>query len=141
MVAKCVMRNDSRIDQPGLHLIPRDEQIRSQPPDFYRPPLFLKKTASGVQFEELTFLLHRLWEANEEHVGENTLEVQVYYSVTGLCLDLAEGFRRWSESYFLGRADPCHLTPQVGNDPYLLFVKRLEELDAILAPSASSCTR
>lgn len=127
-----VTRNDSMIDLPGLHLIPRDEQVRSQPPELYRPPPFLRKTATGEQYEELTVLLHRLWEANEEHVGENTLEVQVYYSVTGMYLDLAESLRRWSEIYFRSRADTRHLTPQVGNDPYILFVKRLEELDAIL---------
>lgn len=127
-----ITRNDGMADHPGLQLIPRDEEVRPQPPEYYRPPAFLRKTATVEQFEELAALFRRLWEVNEEHVGEYTLKVQVYYSVTGQYLDLAEAFRRWSESYFRARADLRHLTPQVGNDPFLLFVKRVEELDQIL---------
>lgn len=126
-----IARDDVKVPSPWT-LIPRDEEIRPQPAAAYRPPPFLARTASPAQVEELTALLSRLREVNDEHAGEKTLEAQVYYAVTGLGRDLKEGFRRWCEEYFLARADPRHLNPQVRNDPFLLFEKRVGEMDDLL---------
>jgi hypothetical protein len=126
-----ISRQDAR-SHGGLTPIPRDEEIRPQPAEAYRPPAFLAKTATPAQVEELARLLSRLREVNDEHAGENTLESQVYYVVTGLGRELEEGFRRWCEGYFLARADSRHVNPQVGNDPFLLFEKRLGEVDDLM---------
>jgi len=124
--------NDSKISQPEWAVVPRDEVIEHQPRELYRPPLFLSRTATPAQVADLEESLRELWEINEQHVGENTREVEVYYCVTGEYRPLSERLRRWCQSYFERRADPSRLSPQVHNDPFELFQKLLEEYTNIL---------
>src|SRR5437868_249731 len=62
---------------------PRIEIIEHQPRELYRPPHFLTKTATPQQVADLECILQEVWAVNEQHVRENTSEVEVYYCVTG----------------------------------------------------------
>jgi hypothetical protein len=88
------------------------ELVQPHPPEQFRPPPFLSRTATMGEAEELTRLLAELWEVNEQHIGEPVLKVVAYYAVTGLGRDLSERFRAWSDRYFRRRAGPESFSPR-----------------------------
>jgi hypothetical protein len=117
---------------PLVEPYPPDAVVLPIPPELFRPPAFLSKTAPADLRAELLDLLQELRTLNEEHEGEKVLEVAVYYGVTGLKGELKERLRGWGERYFAHRATPDHLNPAVRNDPFLLFEKRvLSELEQV----------
>ena len=126
-----ISRNDSRSAPRGIDLVPRDETVQAQPADLYKAPAYLKKTATPELVAELNGILRALWEINEQHQGQKTMEVEVFYMVTGEYRTLAERARAWCRAYFEQRADPSRLSPQVGNDPFELYLKLIDEYDTI----------
>src|SRR5262245_49418101 len=108
-------------DAPGVICIPRDEVVAPvQYQDYVAPP-FVRKTGGDRCRATLEELLHRLREVNREHEGENVLEIQAYYLLTGEADELQAEFRCWAEDYFGRRSDARNLNPMLGNDPLLLF--------------------
>ena len=97
----------------------------------------MRKTASPELATELDDILRALWEINEQHQGQKTMEVEVFYMVTGEYRTLAERARAWCRADFERRADPSRLSPQVGNDPFELYLKMLAEYEAIFGKLAS----
>src|SRR4051812_2039103 len=101
-----ISRNDAKVAGAIGGIVPREETIEPQPVELYRSPTFLKKTASPELIAELDQILRTLWEINGLHVGQNTKEIEVFYSVTGEYRTLVERARAWCHSYFERRADP-----------------------------------
>src|SRR4051794_39512808 len=85
-----ISRNDAIATPSAPYLVPRAELVQAQPADLYRAPAFLRKTASPELVSELDGLLRALWEINERHQGQNTMEVEVFYTVTGEYRALSE---------------------------------------------------
>ena len=81
-------------------IVPRDEIIASPHVDAYKIPSFLQKTATDEQLECLRVIFEELQGINEEHVGENTKEVEAYLAVTDQYRPLAQRCSRWCEDYF-----------------------------------------
>ena len=105
------------------------ELVQPHPPEQFRPPPFLSRTATMGEAEELTRLLAELWEVNEQHIGEPVLKVVAYYAVTGLGRDLSERFRAWSDRYFRRRV--VHQLLQV--QPHPQFVLAVDEPQPVTA--------
>ncbi len=118
----------------GYMIIPRDESVVPQRLEKYRHPAFLDLTTSNEEVVAFDNLLYRLWEENEAHVGESTLEVQSMYVATGTADDLEEAFRLWFDRYLQLRAHLGLLNPQVRSDPCLLRLKAMSEVSQLVDP-------
>jgi hypothetical protein len=128
-------RASQRVTRRGLSvpgIITREETVVPQPPELYRAPSFLAKTATPELTAELDRLLAELWRVNQDFVGEKNLEVQAYFTATGEHRDLERRFWSWCDSYFGHRAsDPRLLNPQNHNDPLVLMVRLWNETMSI----------
>jgi hypothetical protein len=117
-----------------VYPVPRGERIAPQPRAAYAPPAFLVKTATAPEQAELARLLDQLWEVNEQHVGQKTLEAEMALVLSGADRPLLNGLRVWCGSYFGHRSDPSRLTPQDRMDPFMMFLRLYRELENIFRP-------
>ena len=107
-------------------------RILQQPREAYRPPSFLGKIAPPEEVAELAEILGELWEVNQEHVGDPTLEVEAYYVLTGQRHDLTERLIAWCRRIFERRSDPGRINPRDQGDPFIRFERLREDFDRIL---------
>jgi hypothetical protein len=108
----------------------KSERIELQQRDDYRPPYFLKQTATQQEFTEFCEILEELWTLNNEFAGERTLEVEAYLAVTGECEVLSEMARYWCQSYFDHRKDKCN--NRDNGDPLNKFIRLSNEYETLL---------
>src|SRR5687767_6932535 len=94
------LEHDARIPEPYQSRQAAPEEIvEPQPAELYRPPEQLRRTAPEA-FQQLEESLRRLWEANNDWVGERCVEVEAYYAATGQHLDLKQRLRESYAQYF-----------------------------------------
>lgn len=117
----------------STNTVPVGEVVAPQPSQLYKPPSFLEKVVEREQLTELNDLLAEMHRVNEENVGWDTREAEVFLNLSGQSQALRERLQSWTHHYLLRRLDPANVNPKDQGDSFLKFERLLGEYDKIFA--------
>src|SRR4051812_5702268 len=84
----------------GISSAPKaGDRVLPQAEGAYRPPPFLSKVAPPEDVDALAEILGELRSVNQEHVGEEILQVAAYYALTGRRRDIIERLVAWCRRF------------------------------------------